>query len=179
MSKKTIGDAVDAKTAQALAKMVEVPAETKTDPVETRTERKTFVKKPNAVEEALNRYPAYLVKFVNLIKSNSDLRRYTALGILNYLYQKGEISKPKGYISWSWTKFRVTVDGLSFERRYNEPYFINCLVAAFTSFANAGEKIIKTFCSKEFDEQFVQDDDIINEAVDVCNSLDNAGTESE
>lgn len=129
-------------------------------------------KTPDNVESALEHYPVHIVKLVNLVKSNSDIRRYTALGILNYLFQKGIIEQAKGYVTFNWTKFRVVNKGLSTEYRYSEPFFLNCLVASFTSFANAAQKIIKTFCSKEYEEVFVQDDAIISDAVAAAEQAD-------
>lgn len=178
MSKKTIGDAVDAKTAEALAKMVETPETVKnvgdSDGDKLPRKEKPHYKTPNTVEDALKYYPMHVVKLVNLVKSNSDIRRYTSLGILNYLYQKGIITNAKGYVTFNWTKFRVTATGLSTEYRYSEPFFINCLIASFTSFANAAQKIIKVYCSKEYDEPFAQDNDVIDAAIDVCASSDEA-----
>ncbi len=114
-------------------------------------------KNPNTIEDALEHYPAHIVKLVNLVKSNSDIRRYTSLGILNYLFQKGVIEEAKGYVSFNWTKFRVVNRGLSVEYRYTEAFFLNCLIASFTSFANAAQKIIGIFCSQEFDTPFTED----------------------
>ena len=90
---------------------------------------------PKTVEDALKIYPEHIVKLVNLVKSNSDIRRYTSLGILNYLFQKGIIEEAKGYVTFNWTKFRVVNRGLSVEYRYTETFFINCLIASFTSLA--------------------------------------------
>lgn len=129
-------------------------------------------KNPDTVEAALEHYPSHIVKLVNLVKSNSDIRRYTALGILNYLSQKGIIEAAKGYVTFNWTKFRVVNKGLSTEYRYSEPFFLNCLIASFTSFANGAQKIIKTFCSKEYEDVFTQDPDIVNEAIAAAEQAD-------
>ena len=173
MSKEAIGDKLDPKVVKNL-KDNAVPAPETAQPVQkhNRINRPRY-KNPDTVEEALEHYPAHVVKLVNLVKSNSDIRRYTALGILNYLYQKGIIEEAKGYVSFSWTKFRVVNKGLSTEYRYIEPFFLNCLIASFTSFANAAQKIIKVFCSKEYDKGFVQDDDMVNAAVEAANNADN------
>lgn len=131
--------------------------------------------KPNNIKDALKYYPEHIVKLVNLIKSNRDIRRYTSLGILNYLYQKGVLIKKEGkigYVQFNWTKFKVNNNGLSIEYRYTEPFFINCLIASFTSFANAAQKTIGAFCSIELNEPFTEDKDIIDTAVTIAENAD-------
>lgn len=181
MSKESIENKLDPKMVEALRKSAgDKPAnEEETDKPENRNLRggKPRYKNPTTVEDALKHYPTHIVKLVNLVKSNSDIRRYTSLGILNYLSQKGIINNPKGYVTFNWTKFRVVTNGLSTEYRYSEPFFINCLIASFTSFANSAQKIIKTYCSKEYDETFVQDNDVIDAAVNACETLDEANNE--
>lgn len=129
-------------------------------------------KNPNNIEDALKIYPDHIVKLVNLVKSNSDIRRYTSLGILNYLFQKGIIEEAKGYVTFNWTKFRVVNRGLSVEYRYTEAFFINCLIASFTSFANAAQKIIGIFCSNEFEETFKEDKSVMDAAIEAAENAD-------
>jgi len=136
-------------------------------------------KNPNTVEDALEHYPAHIVKLVNLVKSNSDIRRYTSLGILNYLFQKGIIEEAKGYVTFNWTKFRVVNRGLSVEYRYTEAFFLNCLIASFTSFANAAQKIIGVFCSQEFDTPFTEDKTIVENAVEAAENADEVSENNE
>lgn len=137
-----------------------------------RNARPRYKKNPDTVEDALKHYPAHLVKLVNLVKSNSDIRRYTSLGILNYLWQKGHIHNTKGYVKFYWTKFSVNVNGLSSEYRYTEPFFLNCLLASFTSFTNAAHKIIKAFCSKELEAGFVEDESVTKDAIEYSENAD-------
>ena len=136
-------------------------------------------KNPNNVEDALKIYPAHIVKLVNLVNSNSDIRRYTSLGILNYLFQKGIIEEAKGYVTFNWTKFRVVNRGLSVEYRYTEAFFINCLIASFTSFANAAQKIIGVFCSNEFEETFKEDKAMMEAAITAAEQADEASEDKE
>jgi len=131
-------------------------------------------KNPNNIEDALKIYPEHIVKLVNLVKSNSDIRRYTSLGILNYLFQKGIIEEAKGYVTFNWTKFRVVNRGLSVEYRYTEAFFLNCLIASFTSFANAAQKIIGVFCSNEFEEAFKEDKTVMDAAIEAAENADEA-----
>ena len=126
---------------------------------------------PKNINEALERFPAHIVNLVNIVKSNADIRRCTSLGILNFLSQKGAINAPKGFVEYYWTKFKVISGGLSTEYRYNEAFFINCLVAAFTSFSNQAQKTIRTFCSKELNENFKQDDNAVETAVAYVESV--------
>lgn len=172
-----LGDNLTEEQRKALTEAAgKTPAE-KSDVVVSEKPNRTLrprYKNPDTVEEALKHYPAHVVKLVNLVKSNSDIRRYTALGILNYLFQKGVIEEAKGYVSFNWTKFRVVNKGLSTEYRYIEPFFLNCLIASFTSFANAAQKIIKVFCSKEYTDTFMQDDAVIKAAVDAADEADAA-----
>ena len=106
------------------------------------------------VEDALKQYPRHLVKLVNLIKSNADIRRYTSLGILNYLYQKGIYEKPNGYVTFKWTFFRVNFHGQRIDYCYTEPFFLNCLIASLSCFTNNAKKTINNYCLKELSEPF-------------------------
>lgn len=94
-------------------------------------------------------FPEHVVQLALIIKNNAEIRRFTALGILNYLLQKGEISGDKRYVSFKWNKFAVKANGLMREYPYTEPFFINALVAAFTSFSASAQVTIDNFCHKE------------------------------
>lgn len=180
-SKSTIGAGMSEETAKKLNKIAaENPGN---DEGKENTNRNHFSKphyrKPDTIEEALKHYPTHIVKLVNLVKSNSDIRRYTSLGIINYLFQKNIIEEAKGYVTFNWTKFSVTNRGLRVEYRYTEGFFLNCLIASFTSFANAAQKIIGIFCSKEFENTFSEDKTIIDNAVKVAENADEASEASE
>lgn len=94
-------------------------------------------------------FPEHIVQLALLIKNNAEIRRFTALGILNYLLQKGEIVGDKRYVSFKWNKFAVKANGLMREYSYTEPFFINALIAAFTSFSASAQRTINYFCKKE------------------------------
>lgn len=176
----TIGAGVSEETAKKLNKIAAEHPGNDEGKENTRTPgrfNKPRYRKPETVEDALAHYPAHIVKLVNLVKSNSDIRRYTSLGILNYLYQKNIIEEAKGYVSFDWTKFSVTNRGLRTEYRYTEGFFLNCLIASFTSFANAAQKIIGIFCSKEFDAQFLEDKEVMNAAIEAAEAADESSTE--
>lgn len=117
-------------------------------PAET---EQTFVrksKKPGIPDTAKN-YPEHYVNIALLIKNNAEIRRFTALGILNYLLQKGEIRGEHRYVTFKWNKFAVKCNGLMREYSYNEPFFLNALVASFSSFSASAQRTIDAFCHKE------------------------------
>lgn len=94
-------------------------------------------------------FPEHVVQIALLIKNNAEIRRFTALGILNYLLQKGEIQGEKRYVAFKWNKFAVKANGLMREYSYGEPFFLNALVAAFSSFSASAQRTIDSFCRKE------------------------------
>jgi hypothetical protein len=109
-----------------------------------------FVKKRKpALPPAASNYPEHVVNIAVMIKNNAEIRRYTSLAILNYLTQTGAIKGNSKYVSFKWNKFAVKCDGLMREYSYTEPFFINALIASFTSFANSAQKVITIFCKKE------------------------------
>ena len=66
--------------------------------------------------------PNHITELALIVKNNAQIRRYTAIAIINYLCQKGEISKisaeeqAKGkgnYVNFLWDKFTVKSNGLS------------------------------------------------------------------
>lgn len=95
------------------------------------------------------RYPDHVVQIALIIKNNAEIRRFTALGILNYLLQKGEIKGNARYVSFKWNKFAVKCNGLMREYSYNEPFFLNALVASFASFSASAQRTIDHFCKQE------------------------------
>ena len=143
-----------------------------------RNARPRYKKNPDTVEDALKHYPAHLVKLVNLVKSNSDIRRYTSLGILNYLWQKGLINSKNGYVKFTWSKFTVNSNGSRVDYSYTESFFLNCLNASFTSFANAANKIVNVFCSKELGKGFVEDELVTKVAVEYNENADVASKDN-
>ena len=53
------------------------------------------------------------------------------------------------HVSFKWNKFAVKANGLMREYSYNEPFFLNALVAAFSSFSASAQRTIDAFCKKE------------------------------
>lgn len=113
--------------------------------------KKNNNKKKSSVPEVAGNYPEHFVNLAMIIKNNAEIRRFTSIGILNYLLQKKEIRGNNRFVSFKWNKFSVKCDGLTREYSYTETFFLNCLVAAFTSFSASAQKTIDTFTSKELD----------------------------
>ena len=124
-------------------------------PQAERFTRKTFKKPYNREKNAdglpavVDNFPKHVVGIALLIKNNAEIRRFTALGVLNYLLQKGEITGDHRYVTFKWNKFAVKANNLMREYSYNEPFFLNALVAAFSSFSASAQRIIDEFCRQE------------------------------
>lgn len=137
-----------------------VATETKAEPIleqnnapaitdSSNTAGKPVIKKRNGLPPVTANFPEHIVQIALLIKNNAEIRRFTALGILNYLLQKKEIEGDKRYVSFKWNKFAVKANGLMREYSYNEPFFLNALVASFSSFSASAQRTIDAFCRKE------------------------------
>lgn len=124
-------------------------------PKADRFTRKPFKKPYNREKNAdglpavVDNFPKHVVGIALLIKNNAEIRRFTALGVLNYLLQKGEITGDHRYVTFKWNKFAVKANNLMREYSYNEPFFLNALVAAFSSFSASAQRIIDEFCRQE------------------------------
>ncbi len=128
---------------------------------------------------AMSTFPKHIVQISLLIKNNAEIRRFTALGILNYLLQKGEISGEKRYVVFRWNKFAVRANGLVREYSYSEPFFLNALVAAFTSFSASAQRVIDEFCRKEMSTGICKavDQDEVSEIVALNEQYQDANSE--
>lgn len=92
------------------------------------------------------RVPAHIANISILLINNAEIRRFTAIGIRNYLLQKGEVRPGSVYVKFLPSKFAVRNNGLGREYDYSEPFFLNALAAAFPSFAASANKAIDTLC---------------------------------
>lgn len=113
---------------------------------------KTFRKKKtreDMIPSYAKKFPEHIKDIALLIHNNAEIKRFTALGILNYLTQKGEIKGSKKYVVFKWNKFAVRYDGLTREYFYTEPFFLNALVASFSNFSASAQRIIDQFARKE------------------------------
>lgn len=118
-------------------------------PTPTKPQQKAKKDKKKELPPVTGRYPDHVVQIALIIKNNAEIRRFTALGILNYLLQKGEIKGNARYVSFKWNKFAVKCNGLMREYSYNEPFFLNALVASFASFSASAQRTIDHFCKQE------------------------------
>lgn len=122
-------------------------AERSTTPVANNgDEERVWKSKTDLLKE---KYGEHTIELASIVINNAEIRRFTAIGILNYLLQKGEINGEKRYVSFKWNKFSVNCDGLARDYFYTEPFFINALVASFTSFSASAQRVIDNFCRKE------------------------------
>lgn len=123
-------------------------------------------KKALDFNRAIGRVPNHTLSVSSILMMNADMRRHTSHGILNYLTQKGFIPveengvKVKKYVDFQPGKFAVIVNGLRTEYLYKEPFFLNALVAAFTTFSANSQRFIDNFLSIECKSS-------INDTVDV------------
>lgn len=109
---------------------------------------KKQIKHNRKLDPAAANYPEHFVNIALIIKSNAEIRRFTSIGIINYLLQTGQIAGEGRYVSYKWNKFAVSCNGLIREYSYTEPFFLNALVASFTSFSHVAQTAIDTFCRK-------------------------------
>lgn len=127
------------------ARFVQVQNLTKEGSIDVSDEDKVFKSKRDILIE---KYGEATVDLATIVVNNAEIRRFTALGILNYLSQKGMIKGTKKYVKFNWNKFSVICDGLSRDYTYDEIFFINALVAAFASFSASAQNTIDTFCQE-------------------------------
>ena len=100
--------------------------------------------------------PEHIANLVLIVKNNAEIRRFTALGILNYLLQKGQIKGNNRFVYFKWDKFVVKFGTMSRDYEYSEPFFINALVASFSSFSSSAQRTIDNFTRKEMNE-YIED----------------------
>lgn len=109
------------------------------------------VKKPKTGKGQLpfKNVPEHIARVSVLLIHNAELRRFTAIGIRNYLIQKNMVKEGSVYIKFLPSKFAVNNNGLNTEYSYTEQFFLNALVAAFPSFAASANKAIDNMCRVE------------------------------
>lgn len=129
-----------------------VETDSASSPVEDKIVDNRRSRKINGVPASASNYPEHIVNLALIIKNNAEIRRFTALGILNYLMQKGEINGKSRYVNFKYNKFAVSCDSLIREYLYTEPFFINALIAAFSSFSASAQRTINIFCEKEINK---------------------------
>lgn len=143
-----VEETTDAQQADEIANISE-PVAPVPSPIPAKPQQKAKKDKKKDLPPVTGRYPDHVVQIALIIKNNAEIRRFTALGILNYLLQKGEIKGTARYVSFKWNKFAVKCNGLMREYSYNEPFFLNALVASFASFSASAQRTIDHFCKQE------------------------------
>lgn len=131
------------------------PVYTKQNPHKPNSKRVNGKELPSITDN----YPQHFVDLALIIKNNAEIRRYTSLGILNILMQKGEIKGKNRFVNFKWDMFTVKVDKLSKDYAYTEPFFLNSLAAAFASFSASAQRTIDNFINVELNLKM---DDVMN-----------------
>jgi len=98
------------------------------------------------------KFDEHVVRLAAIVKDNASIRRFTSIGIINYLKQQKIINGESAYVDFKWNKFGVKSDGIMNEYRYTEQFFLNALIAAYTSAAANAQSIINKFCEIELNE---------------------------
>lgn len=108
--------------------------------------KKNFAPKKEYVRPEI---PEHLRNLVLLMKNNAEIRRFTALGVIDALKESGDIKGEKNYVDFKFNHFVVSDDGLRRDYRYNEIFFLNALVNSFSRFAASAQVVISNFVEVE------------------------------
>lgn len=121
--------------------------------VATATSKKSFNKTkknyPPTREYTRPEIPEHLRNLVLLMKNNAEIRRFTALGVIDALKESGELKGEKHYVDFKFNHFVVSDDGLRRDYRYSEIFFLNSLVESFSRFAASAQNVINEFIKIE------------------------------
>lgn len=110
---------------------------------------KTKKNYPSTREYVRPEIPEHLRNLVLLMKNNAEIRRFTALGIIDALKEANELKGEKHYVDFKFNHFVVSDDGLRRDYRYNEIFFLNALVNSFSRFAASAQVVISNFVEVE------------------------------
>lgn len=129
------------------------------------------------LQRVIENTPEHTRNLVYLVKNNAEIRRFTALSIINMMKQKNMIDKDaKCYVSFLFNKYSVNVNGLRQEFTYNNDIFIKSLVAAFPAFAYNAEKVINEYLKVENQKL---DSNEISDIVETIKDNNNSPVEEE
>lgn len=129
------------------------------------------------VQKALDKTPEHLKNLVYLLLNNAEIRRFTALGIINIMKQKQIVPADAScYVNFNVTKYSISVNGFKQEHSYNNNIFVTALCASFPSFAYNANKIIETFINVE---NSVIDESAITDVVEAIKDNSNSPVEEE
>lgn len=104
----------------------------------------------------------HIVRMIRVLHANADIRRYTALGIVNRLIAKGVITEDGNYVRFRWDKFTVSSKGINNDYRYTDIVFLESFVGAFGILTTVASKSLDNFCKIEFDQMSGQKIDAEN-----------------
>lgn len=116
---------------------------------------KNVAKNADPKAKQRERIAEHILGVSDILMYNAFIRRATALGIINFLTQKGIIKEnPEGkkvskYVDFRADKFAIIVNGLKSEFRYNEEFFLKAFAASFISFSANGQKAIDILVAAE------------------------------
>ena len=119
--------------------------------------------KRNYIESMCEKYGKHIVDMVILIKYNAEIKRFTSIGIINYLFNNKQIPSQKAFVTYKWNKFSVKCNGLVREFTYSGPFFVVALIASFTSFTDSAQTAIREFYGTESSED--KRNEINNDAI--------------
>ena len=103
---------------------------------------KKIVKK---VAHATPQAPEEVQNVIKIIKYNANIRRHTALNILNTFVEDGFIPDTKGaFVDFQWDKYTVKQNGVTKEYQYDKT-FVEALVKAHEDVAKDSAIVINAF----------------------------------
>lgn len=139
--------------------------------------RTKYQAKRAKLQRVIENTPEHTRNLVYLVKNNAEIRRFTALSIINMMKQKNMIDKDaKCYVSFLFNKYSINVNGLRQEYSYNNDIFIKSLAAAFPAFAYNAEKVINTYLNIENQKL---DSEEVAEMVEAIKNNDSSPVEEE
>lgn len=124
-------------------------------------EQKKEVRYPGLPPYVQNIEP-HIVRMIRVLHANADIRRYTALGIVNRLIANGTITEDGNYVRFRWDKFTVSSKGINNDYRYTDIVFLESFVGAFGILTSVASKSLDNFCKIEFDQMSGQKIDAKN-----------------
>ena len=124
-------------------------------------EQKKEIRYPGLPSYVQNIEP-HIVRMIRVLHANADIRRYTALGIVNRLIANGTITEEGNYVRFRWDKFTVSSKGINNDYRYTDIVFLESFVGAFGILTSVASKSLDNFCKIEFDQMSGQKIDAKN-----------------
>ena len=97
------------------------------------------------VAHAAPQAPEEIQNVVKIVKYNANIKRHTALNILNTFVEDGFIPDSKGaFVDFLWDKYTVKHNNIVKEYQYDKT-FVQALVKAHSDVANDSTVAIKAF----------------------------------